>query len=245
MDDPAIATDGLRKVYDGTVAVAGLDLAVERGTVFGLLGPNGAGKTTTMRMLTTLTRPTAGAAEIAGTAIDDRSAVVDHIGYLPETPPLYEELTAREQLAYVAGLRETDLDDRIEELLDRFDLADAADDRIETYSKGIQQKTSLIQALMHDPDVLFLDEPTSGLDPRAARTVRTVIDEIADAETTVVLSTHILGVVEELADRVGVLYDGEMVADGPPDELVDRVEGPSDGTLEDVFLEVTGGPGER
>ena len=234
---PAIRTDGLTKRYGDAVAVAGLDLVVERGSVFGFLGPNGAGKTSTIRILTTLTEPTAGTARVAGQSVTDRASVVEHIGFLPEEPPLYDELTGREQLEYIAGLRGHENWDRVESLLARFDLADDADRRVETYSKGMKQKLGLVQALLHEPDVLFLDEPTSGLDPRAARTVRNTIDEVAAAETTVFLSTHILPVVEELADTVGVLYDGDLVAEGSPSELTDEVAAGS--TLEDVFLDVT------
>jgi len=234
---PAIETEDLSKSYGSTTAVRGLDLSVPRGEVYGFLGPNGAGKTTTIRMLTTLTSPSGGEAYIAGEPVTDRSAVVDELGFLPETPPVYGELTGREQLEYVAGLREFDDWDRIERLLERFDLADDADRRVDTYSKGMKQKLGLVQALLHRPTVVFLDEPTSGLDPRAARTVRDVIAEVAAEDTTVFLSTHILPVVEELADTVGVLYDGRLVAEGSPAELTDGVEAGS--TLEDVFLEVT------
>ncbi|EMA11375.1 ABC-2 type transport system ATP-binding protein [Haloarcula vallismortis] len=234
---PAIVTEGLTKRYSGVSAIADLDLTVPRGSVFGFLGPNGAGKTSTIRILTTLTTPTSGTARVAGESVADRAAVVEHIGFLPEEPPLYDELTGREQLEYVAGLRGHEDWGRVESLLDRFDLDEDADRRVETYSKGMKQKLGLVQALLHDPDVLFLDEPTSGLDPRAARTVRDTISEVAAAETTVFLSTHILPVVEELADTVGVLYDGDLVAEGTPAELTEGVETGS--TLEDVFLDVT------
>jgi len=234
---PAIVTEGLTKRYGGVSAIEDLDLTVPRGSVFGFLGPNGAGKTSTIRILTTLTNPTRGTARVAGESVADRAAVVEHIGFLPEEPPLYDELTGREQLEYVAGLRGHEDWGRVESLLDRFDLDKDADRRVETYSKGMKQKLGLVQALLHDPDVLFLDEPTSGLDPRAARTVRDTISEVAAAETTVFLSTHILPVVEELADTVGVLYDGDLVAEGSPAELTEGVETGS--TLEDVFLDVT------
>jgi ABC-2 type transport system ATP-binding protein len=161
---------------------------------------------------------------------------------LPESPPLHEVFTAREQLEYHGGLRgmaPDSIESRTETLLDRFGLADDADDRIVTYSKGMRQKTGLIQAIMHQPDVVFLDEPTSGLDPRAARAVRETITGLTDSGTTVVISTHILPVVEELATDVGILYDGRLVAEGPPDDLKRRVETGARNTLEDVFLEVT------
>lgn len=238
----AIETNRLEKQYGSTVAVEDLRLSIPRGTVYGFLGPNGAGKTSTIRMLTTLTNPTSGDAKIAGHSIEDRQAVAPHIGYLPEEPPLYDELTAREQLSYIAGLRdlpEGTTTERIEELLDRFDLAGDADERISTYSKGMKQKTGIIQALLHEPTVLFLDEPTSGLDPRAARTVRETIADLAASDSTVFLSTHILPVVEEIADKVGVLYDGSLVAEGAPDSLTDRIETGTDSSLEDVFLELT------
>jgi ABC-2 type transport system ATP-binding protein len=240
----SIAASALTKRYGDTVAVDSLDLAVPEGVVYGFLGPNGAGKTTTMRLLTSLTRPTSGTASVAGVPVTDRAALIDHIGYLPEEPPLYDELTGREQLTYAAGLRDLpdeSASERIATFLDRLDLADDADTRIDAYSKGMRQKTAFVQALLHDPDVLFLDEPTSGLDPRAARTIRDVIDELADGGTTVFLSTHILPVVDEHADTVGVLSDGELVAEGSPAELKRRADDAdaSDRSLEDVFLAVT------
>jgi ABC-2 type transport system ATP-binding protein len=239
---PAIETHGLTKRFGDHLAVDHLDLSIPRGHVYGFLGPNGAGKTTTMRMLTTLLPPTEGTATVAGTPLDERDAVVAHIGYLPEEPPVYEELTGREQLSYVAFLHDIPGDvaaDRIEALLGRLGLGDDADRRIATYSKGMRQKVGLIQALLHEPAVLFLDEPTSGLDPRAARTVLDVLDELVDHETTVFLSTHILSVVDELADTIGVLHEGRLVAEGSPDDLTRRAETGDERTLEQAFLEVT------
>lgn len=242
MSTPAIEMDGLTKRYGETVAVSGISTSVSAGSVYGFLGPNGAGKTTTMRLLTTLTRPTSGTAHVAGYSIEDREAVTSHIGYLPEDPPIYDELTGREQLEYVAGLRElpeAETSERIETLLERFDLLEDANKRISGYSKGMRQKVGVIQAVLHEPSVAFLDEPTSGLDPRAARTMRDTIAELADREMTIFLSTHILPVVDELADTIGVLHDGELVAEGDPATLKSRAETGESATLEDAFLAVT------
>ncbi|WP_255192962.1 ABC transporter ATP-binding protein [Natronobeatus ordinarius] len=245
MTDLAIETRALTKRYGDATAVSDLSLSIEPGTVYGFLGPNGAGKTTTMRILTTLTRPTSGTARVAGHSIEDRDAVTPHIGYLPEEPPLYDELTGREQLEYVAGLRDlltAASAERIDRLLERFDLLEEANKRIDAYSKGMRQKVGVIQAVLHDPSVVFLDEPTSGLDPRAARTMRETIADLADREMTVFLSTHILPVVDELADTIGVLHDGRLVAEGRPGELKRRAETGAARSLEDVFLEVTDKP---
>jgi ABC-type multidrug transport system ATPase subunit len=306
----AITTTSLTKRYGSTRAVDELSLEISAGSVYGFLGPNGAGKSTTMQMLTALIEPTSGDGTIMGMSIRDRRAIAPHIGYLPETPPLYDELSGREQLDYVADLRgisrdrrerdgsldvstgvsterseldgsldvstgvsterseldgsldvstgvsteRSELDgsldvstgvsteraiDRIEELLQEFDLASDAGKRIDAYSKGMCQKVAFIQSILHDPDVLFLDEPTSGLDPRVRRTLKERIRALADSGTTIFLSTHILSVVDELADVVGVLNNGRLVAEGTPDGLKRRVEAGTDGTLEDVFLDVT------
>ncbi|AGB14971.1 ABC-type multidrug transport system, ATPase component [Halovivax ruber XH-70] len=246
-ETPAIEMTGLTKRYDDTTAVSDVTTTIDAGTVYGFLGPNGAGKTTTMKMLTTLVRPTSGTAHVAGNPITDRESVTPHIGYLPEEPPLYEELSGREQLEYVAGLRELPTDeatDRIERMLERFDLDEDADKRIADYSKGMRQKVGVIQAVLHRPAVAFLDEPTSGLDPRAARTMRDTIAELADQEMTIFLSTHILPVVAELADEVGVIHGGELVAEGHPDKLAAEAEAGAGGTLEDAFLEITQDPEE-
>jgi ABC-2 type transport system ATP-binding protein len=246
-DETAIVTDGLRKEYGDATAVEGLNIAVERGSIYGLLGPNGAGKSTTLRMLTGLVPPTGGSGHVAGASVTDREALIQRLGYLAESPPIHEELTAREQLEYHGGLRDMPPDkveSQIGTLLDRFDLADDADDRIVTYSRGMRQKTGLIQAIMHRPEVVFLDEPTSGLDPRAARTVRETTTDLADSGTTVVLSTHVLPVVEELATDVGILYDGRLVTEGSPKDLKNRVRTADENTLEDVFLEVTTDEGD-
>ena len=237
-----IEATGLTKRYGDVTAIEGLDLHVPAGSIYGFLGPNGAGKTTTMELLTTLSTPTAGEATVAGEPITDREAIKPHIGYLPDEPPVYDAFTAREQLEYVATLRGIDddvADDRTDRLLARVDLREAAGRRIDTYSQGMRQKVGLVQAILHEPDVLFLDEPTNGLDPRMAREVVELIDDLATEGTTVFLSTHILPVVEELADTVGVLYEGSLVADGPPAELQRRASDDGNGSLEDVFLEVT------
>jgi ABC-2 type transport system ATP-binding protein len=238
----AIEASALTKRYGEVVAVDGLDLAIDQGSVYGFLGPNGSGKTTTMRMLTTLTRPTSGEARILGVDVRDRERLIERIGYLPEEPPLFDELTAWEQLRHIAALHDLPAgtaDERIERWLDRFDLDDAADRPIDGFSTGMRKKVGLIQAVLHRPAVIFLDEPTSGLDPRAARTVKDLIAELADEETTVFLSTHILSVVDELADTVGVLDDGRLVAEDTPDALKRRAERGAESTLEDVFLSVT------
>ncbi|GGL23012.1 multidrug ABC transporter ATP-binding protein [Halarchaeum grantii] len=244
---PAIEATDLTKRYGDETAVAGLSLSIPDGAVYGFLGPNGAGKTSTMRMLTTLTTPTTGSARVAGADVADRAAVVEHIGYLPEEPPVFDELTGREQLEYVAGLRDLgdDATERIDDLLERFGLLADADKRIGAYSKGMKQKVGIALAVLHDPAVVFLDEPTSGLDPRAARTVMELVAELAAGDATVFLSTHILPVVDELADTVGVLSNGRLVAEGTPDELKSQVAAGEGGTLEDAFLAVTGGPGDE
>ena len=237
-----IETSELTKQYGETLAVDRLDLSISEGSVYGFLGPNGAGKTTTMRLLTGLTRPTSGTGSVAGVPITDRDGLRPHLGYLPEEPPLYEQATAYEQLEYVAGLRdlpERATRERINTLLDELDLTADATTRIADYSKGMRQKTAYIQAVLHEPDVVFLDEPTSGLDPRAARTIREMILDLANSGTTVFLSTHILPVVEEVADTVGILYDGQLVAEGAPETLTQRAETGDTQTLEDVFLELT------
>ena len=242
MAPPAIEMEALTKRYGETTAVSNLTTTVPEGSVYGFLGPNGAGKTTTMRMLTTLTRPSSGAARVAGRSIRNRESVTPHIGYLPEDPPIYDELTGREQLRYVAGLRDLpaeESDERIEAMLDRFDLLADANKRIGDYSKGMRQKVGVIQAVLHRPAVALLDEPTSGLDPRAARTMRDTIAELADQDMTIFLSTHILPVVDELADTIGVLHDGELVAEGDPETLKSRAEAGAHASLEDAFLAVT------
>jgi ABC-2 type transport system ATP-binding protein len=239
---PAIEATGLTKQFGDVVAVDDLNLHIPAGVVYGFLGPNGSGKTTTMRMLTTLVRPTAGTAAIAGVSIDDRPAAIAKLGYLPEEPPLFDELTGREQLRHVAALHDIPrsvADARIDRYLDRFGLTDAADRRIDGYSKGMRQKLGLIQAVVHEPSVVFLDEPTSGLDPRAARTVRDLIQEFAEGDATIFLSTHILSVVEELADVVGVLHHGRLVAEGSPDDLKARAAAGDERSLEAVFLSLT------
>jgi ABC-2 type transport system ATP-binding protein len=233
----------LTKRYGETVAVDGLTFEVPEGVVYGFLGPNGAGKTTTMRMLTGLLEPTSGDGFVGEVNCTDRRRLVERVGLLPETPPLYDELSGREQLQFAADLRGQSWErvaDRALGLIEDLDLIEDIDRRIGGYSKGMKQKTAFVQAVQHDPDVVFLDEPTSGLDPRAAKTLRELIVDLTSGETTVFLSTHILPVVEEIADRVGVLHEGRLLSEGSPDELtaaVDRTDGEAD--LEDAFLELT------
>jgi ABC-2 type transport system ATP-binding protein len=242
MTGPAVHAESLTKHYGDEVAVDDLGLDVPAGSVYGFLGPNGAGKTTTMRLLTSLTEPTSGSAEVAGVPVTDRAELTSRIGYLPADPPVFGELTGWEQLRHVArlhGLGDGEADARIESLLERFDLLADADRRIESYSTGMTKKVGIVAAMLHDPDVLFLDEPTSGLDPRAARTVRDTVADLADGDATVFLSSHVLPVVDELADTVGVIDDGVLVAEGDPEDLKSTAREGGAADLETVFMEVT------
>ncbi|WP_135825732.1 ABC transporter ATP-binding protein [Halorussus ruber] len=236
----AIQTENLTKRYGDETAVDSLSLTVPSGAVYGLLGPNGAGKTTTLRMLTTLTEPTSGEATVAGVPITNCVGVTERIGYLPAEPPVFEALTGREQLRYAGRLQELPTDvatERIDSLLEQFDLEADADRRISDYSTGMRKKVGIIGTILHEPDVVFLDEPTSGLDPRAARTVREMIKQLTERDTTVVLCSHVLPVVEEIADVVGVIHDGELVAEGTPTEIRSSANSAPD--LETAFLDIT------
>jgi len=243
-----LQTIGLTKAYGERLAVNGLNLEVRRGEVFGFLGPNGAGKTTTIRMLTGLIRPTSGTASVAGfDVVHETLAVKRRVGYLAETPYLYPKLSGREFLSFMAGLYRIPAAEAIargERLLELFELADKANDLVESYSHGMRQKLALAGALLHEPPVLFLDEPTSGLDPRSARLVKDLLVALVDRGHTVFLSTHVLEIAEHLCHRVAIMDHGRMVASGTLDEL--RREARRDaGSLEDIFLQLTGASEDR
>ena len=209
----AIETRGLRRQFGRTLAVAGLDLEVRKGEVFGFLGPNGAGKTTAIKMLLGLTPPSAGAARVLGAKLGARSARA-RIGFLPEHFRFHDCLTARELVRIhgrLHGLRGQLLERRVAALLERLDLPDAADRRLAGFSKGMLQRTGLAQALVAEPELVFLDEPTSGLDPLGRVLVRDVIRELRDGGTTVFLNSHLLGEVEATCDRVAFVKRGRVV----------------------------------
>ncbi|WP_306057255.1 ABC transporter ATP-binding protein [Natronococcus wangiae] len=222
MDTPVVA-EGLEKRYGETVALSGVTLSIERGEVFALIGPNGAGKTTLVRALTGTTEPDAGTARVleeAPTAVDR-----DRLGVLPQafSPP--GRLAARELLAYYAGLYAEHRDP--ENVLADVGLADAGETWYEDLSGGQQRRVCVGTTLVNDPDVLFLDEPTTGIDPAGRRTVWGLIEDLADAGTTVFLTTHDMAEAERLADRVGLLADGDLVARGTPADLVAEHAGSS------------------
>jgi ABC-2 type transport system ATP-binding protein len=239
----------LRKLYGTAVAVDGLDLTIDAGQVFGFIGPNGAGKTTTIRMMMGLLAPTSGTVLLGGHDIAREPEAAKAItGYLADHPFLYDKLSGREFLRFVGGLYAIDdrtLEHRTMELLDRFGLADRADELTETYSHGMKQRLALASALLHRPRILVLDEPMVGLDPQGAVELRRLVAELSATGITIFLSTHSLGVAEALCDRIGILDRGRLVALGSLDDLrrhaaprPDHV--PVDGSLESVFLSITG-----
>lgn len=207
----AIRTEGLTKHYGRVRALADLALEVREGEVFGFLGPNGAGKTTTIRLLMGLLQPTAGAALVAGHhAWNDNVEAHRDIGYLPSDPVFPRGLTGREFLRHLGSLRGGVADARIRHLADRFELDLSRP--IQALSRGNRQKVGIVQALMHEPPVLIMDEPSSGLDPLKQATLNRLIRETVDTGRTVFLSSHVIAEVEEIADRVGIVRDGRLVA---------------------------------
>jgi ABC-2 type transport system ATP-binding protein len=208
-----IETQGLRKQFGPTVAVSDLSLQVGEGEIFGFLGPNGAGKTTAIKMLLALVEPTSGTGRVLGAPLGDR-AVRARIGFLPEHFRFHDTLTATELLRFhgrLYGLRGLSLDGRVDRLLTRVDLGDAADRPLRGYSKGMLQRVGLAQALLNDPRLVFLDEPTSGLDPLGRLLVRGIIEELRADGATVFLNSHLLGEVEATCDRVVFVKRGRVV----------------------------------
>ena len=225
---PVVEASGLTRRFGAKVAVDGLDLVVQRGQVVALLGHNGAGKTTTIRMLAGVLTPTAGAARVFGLSpFEHGPAVRSRLGVLPENHALEERLTARQNLRYYAdlyGYPEERVSARVEEMLERFGLSAAADQKVGHFSKGMKQRLALARALQHEPELLFLDEPTSGLDPVASLAVTESLREQSSGEgRTVVLCTHDLALAQEVCDRVAVLRSGAVVALGTPSELAARL----------------------
>ena len=244
MDDtlPALRLAGLRKDF-GRPAVDGLDLVVRRGEFYALLGPNGAGKTTTLRLVTGLLAPDAGSIEVLGIDLAGAPAAAKaKIAYLPDEPMLYGKLKPFEYLEFVAGLwgvRAEAAEARARELLDWLDLSPHAHELTEGFSRGMKQKLALAGALVHDPELLILDEPLTGLDAAAARQVKDLLLAHVAKGGTVILTTHILEVAERLAQRIGIIRAGRLIAEGTLDELRARTQG---GCLEDVFLQLTAAP---
>ena len=223
-----------------TTALVGLDLEVQAGEVYGFLGPNGAGKTTTINALLGFVPPTSGTAHLFG--IDVRQPIArQRIGYLPELTYYYKFLTAEELLRFYArifGLSRAESDRRIEKLLKLVELEPVRNRPIKSYSKGMQQRVGLAQALINDPDLLILDEPTSGLDPLGRMKVREIIRRLKDEGKTVFFSSHELGEVETVCDRVAIIHRGELKASGRVADIVQ----PRHHNLEHAFLETIGYP---
>ncbi|WP_052850253.1 ABC transporter ATP-binding protein [Streptomyces avicenniae] len=242
-DDPtrgrAVRARGLWKSFGERIAVGGVDLDLPAGHFVGVVGPNGAGKTTTLSMLTGLLRPDAGTVEIGGHDLWRTPELVKpRIGVLPEGLRLFERLSGRELLTYqgsLRGLPPDEVERRADQLLDVFGLASAQHTMVVDYSTGMRKRTGLAAALLHNPDVLFLDEPFEGVDPVSAQVIRDVLARYTATGATVVLSSHVMELVESLCDWVAVMAGGRIRAAGPPDEI--RGDAP---TLHAAFLDLVG-----
>ena len=228
-DTPAIRAEGLAKRFGKTTALAGLDLLVPRGTVYGLLGPNGAGKTTAVRVLSTLLRPDSGSARVLGSDVVAAAAAVRHrIGLTGQYAALDNYLTGRANLVMIGELSRLprrEAKRRADELLGRFDLSDAAGRAVKTYSGGMQRRLDLAASLIGRPELVFLDEPTTGLDPRSRNMLWDMIRELAGEGRTLLLTTQYLEEADQLADRIAVVDTGKVIAEGTADELTSLVGG--------------------
>ena len=241
MTDAAIAVEGLTKVFpvpfhrQSIVAVRDLNLHIEAGEVYGLLGPNGSGKSTTLKIILGLVSPTRGRTKIFGrdsSLVQSREAV----GFLPENPYFYKFLTGEETLRFfgkLCRLNGSRLKDRVCELLELVGLTNARDQRLSTYSKGMLQRIGLAQALINEPKLVVFDEPTAGVDPTGSRDIRNIIVDLKQRGVTVLLSSHLLGQVQEICDRIGILARGALVREGGLEELL-AIENRSELILENA-----------
>ena len=238
-----IQLDHLIKKFGDLTAVNDVSLTIGRGEFFAMLGPNAAGKTTTIKLLTGLMKPTSGSARIAGFDIQAQPLEARRrMAYVPDFPFLYDKLTAWEFFRFTGQLFQLDaarIEKNAQELVARFHLGDFADRALEGLSHGTRQRVAIVSALLHDPEVFVIDEPMVGLDPQHGRIVKDVLKERSLAGMTVLVSTHQLSIAEEMADRIGIIHDGKLIAVGNRDEL--RRQSGRSGQLEEIFLSLTAG----
>lgn len=236
-----IDLQNVSKSYGAKVALHELNLHVPAGELFAFLGPNGAGKTTTIKLICGLLIPTRGTVRVGGYDLQTQGDEARRlISYVPDQPYLYDKLTGREFLQFTVDLFGMDrayAAKRIDAVIELFHLEDFVDDLTERYSHGMRQRTVFAAALTHEPKLLIADEPTVGLDPKSIRELKVILKQLAASGTTVFLSTHTLDIAQELADRIGIIDHGRLLACGQMDDL--RKQAARDGTLEDLFLTIT------
>jgi len=239
----AVELKDITKRYNEIVAVKNLNLSIGTGEIFGLLGPNGSGKSTTLKMLMGLVQPTAGNVSVLGLDVQKQPVEVKQlVGYVPESPNIYEFLTGIEYLDFIAdiyGVPTAEKQQRINEYLKALQLEGREGDMINSYSDGMKKKISLISAFLHKPKLLILDEPLNALDPRSAKIVKDYLQELKSQGVTIIMSTHVLEIAEAICDRIGIMYQGQLLALGNMDDLRKTASMPGSG-LEDVFLKLTG-----
>lgn len=239
--EPVITLRDLFMSYGEKHVLKGINLDVYKGQIIGYIGPNGAGKSTTVKIMLGLVQQYEGKVSILGQDISNGDVEYKRkIGYVPETAEIYDNLTAREYLTFIGqlyGLDYEDVDKKAKGLMSIFGIDNVYESRIASYSKGMKQKVLIISSLLHNPDILFLDEPLSGLDANSVMVVKEVLSELASQGKTIFYSSHIMDVVEKISNRIILINDGQIVADGSFDELKDKCR---EGSLEDIFNQLTG-----
>lgn len=241
MEEAVISIRNLNKSYGSNQVLKDINLDIYKGEIIGYIGPNGAGKSTTVKIMLGIVGEYSGDIRILGKDIKDGDiSYKSKIGYVPETAEIYENLTAREYLTFVGelyGMEYDEVDIKAERLMSLFDIKEVYDNRMTSYSKGMKQKVLIISSLLNDPDILFLDEPLSGMDANSVMVFKEVLAELAKEGKTIFYSSHIMEVVEKLSNRIILINDGSIVADGSFEELQSKS---LSGSLESIFNELTG-----
>lgn len=238
--DKAILIKDLKMNFDGKEVLKGINLEIDKGNIIGYIGPNGAGKSTTVKIILGLVEGYTGVVKIFGEDISEEEVYKKRIGYVPEVAETYESLTAREYLTFIGqlyGLEYDDADKKAYKLMDILEIKDVYNSKIESFSKGMKQKVIIISSLMHNPDILFLDEPLSGLDANSVMIIKEILLSLKEEGKTIFYSSHIMEIVEKISDRIILLNDGAIVADGSFDDLKESVHQKS---LEQIFNQLTG-----
>lgn len=241
MTEPVVSIENLTMNYGVRQVLKGIDLEIYPGQIVGYIGPNGAGKSTTVKLMLGLVEGYRGLVKIFGRDIADGDvAYKKRIGYVPESAEIYDNLTACEYLTFIGelyGMNEEQVDQKARKLMAQFDLVKMYHNRLSSYSKGMKQKALIISSLLHNPDLLFLDEPINGLDANSVMVVKEILAQLAAQGKTILYSSHIMDVVEKISDRIVLLNDGRIVADGT---FADLKEQSKEGSLEGIFNQLTG-----